>query len=256
MICHPRQGRVPAVRRATVCVVLFLLLDPLHAGWARADRDAAPGSPGPRSRPAATQPAGQTQPASDLPWFSKISAEIDRKAVLRRRLGYPEEPLAKPVSREAAHRLLLTTDTFASPAVGYEGRTTPNQVYAFAALLGQPDAAAAFQDLVRRGQPAGQLYGLCGLYLKDLTAFGREVQSFRKSDGQVRQFMGCIIMPVPVREVVESPHPNAIRLRPGQTLQQWDEEHRGEEGWHSDIIGGAWPRVFEAAAQRINGSSE
>ena len=118
---------------------------------------------------------------------------------------FANQPFDRPLSRERAFEILLKTDTFANVGVGYFWRLS-TQVEAFRIILGQPDAAEAFHDLLARGRLAGQLYALCGLYLTDRAAFNAEVATYVQSSQQVKYSSGCVTSPRPVASLVKEFH--------------------------------------------------
>jgi hypothetical protein len=109
---------------------------------------------------------------------------------------------------------------FSDTAAGFGGETT-EQTFAFAALLADPDSAAAFEELLRRGRLAGQLYGLCGLYLTNRPLFDLHVPRFLNRDESVHGLQGCMVMPRPLRGVVP------------------------------EIASGLWPGLLGAAAREL-----
>lgn len=101
-------------------------------------------------RPASREtPDAATAPAE--PWYESV--ENTRQNPERMKAGEPDfvgqHRWSYPLSRENALEMLLRTEIFCSSAVGF-GSVTPPQCYAFKAILRQPDAAAAFESLVRR----------------------------------------------------------------------------------------------------------
>jgi hypothetical protein len=122
--------------------------------------------------------------------------------------------------------ILLRTDWFCSGGIGY-GLTTPNQCYALKTLLAQPDAPAAFESLLRRGGPAGQLYGLCGLYLVDRTRFDMRVKPYLTRATVVGYLNGCVGDGVPMSRLVA--------------------------GDNFNIVNGDWPNAFRQVPDRPQG---
>ena len=97
---------------------------------------------------------------------------------------------------------LLETRTFGDRGGFGNGIVAPTR--AFAVLLAEPDAAAAFGELLKRGRLAGQLYALCGLYLTNRPLFDRNMPRFQNRNGEVRRFYGCLLLAQPVGEI--APH--------------------------------------------------
>jgi hypothetical protein len=162
-------------------------------------------------------PLPTSRPATIAAWYSAVDATVTPQEQRARAVGYPDLLSAAP-TREEAQRLLLRTDCFAGPLVGYGGEVS-RQVRAFGRLLAEPDAPAAFRDLVQRGQIAGQLYGLCGLYLLDREQFRQVVEPYRNNSQDVLCFFGCLMYRNSIQSIVV------------------------------DIIGGRYPKAFEIAAK-------
>jgi hypothetical protein len=166
------------------------------------------------------------QHAPARPWYTTVDHTLQRPPDANESWDFANGPFQGELSRETAFELLLKTDIFASTAIGSDG-VLSNQVRAFRRLLAEPDAAAAFGDLVRRGRMAGQLYGLSGLYLTDSAAFERAVTPYRHSTESVMTFFGCVMFRAPVAELIED-----------------------KENPTSGIAGGGLPRAFQADARR------
>jgi hypothetical protein len=132
---------------------------------------------------------------------------------------YAEQEFTRPLSRTAAFEILLNTGEFAEECVGYAGERSI-QVEAWQVLLRQPDAADVFEDLARRGKPAGQLYGLCGLYLTDRHRYAEAEKTAMTSTASVYEHWGCTGATRPVRDLIRSSSPNVIEPRPGETRVQ------------------------------------
>jgi hypothetical protein len=76
-------------------------------------------------------------------------------------------------------------------------------VVALRALLADPLAAEAFEELARAGTPAGRLYGVIGLYYADRPAFLQAVQPLlRMDDVTVLKLDGCVGQELPVSKIV------------------------------------------------------
>jgi hypothetical protein len=137
-----------------------------------------------------------------------------------RDVGGMADTLPHPATREDAMKHLLETRTFADR--GGFGNEITQPTRAFAVLLAEPDAAAAFQELLKRGRVAGQLYALCGLYLTNRPLFNRYMPRFLNRNEEVEQLLGCLLMLRPLREV--APH----------------------------IANGSWPSSLEQAAREVH----
>jgi len=131
------------------------------------------------------------------------------------------------LSREGINALLFLkyTSLFATyPRIGLYGQFPP-QIVAFQQLLLEPNAGAAFSHLVECGScgcPAGQLYGLCGLYFNDPPRFRIEVERLRNSAGEVFVMEESSARFVAAGELVLSESPLAVRLSsPNVRLWSW-----------------------------------
>ena len=61
------------------------------------------------------------------------------------------------------------------------------------ALLGSSDASVRLQSLVAHASPAGRLYALLGLRLRDRAAYTPALEMLRHEDVQVETMRGCIV---------------------------------------------------------------
>jgi hypothetical protein len=91
---------------------------------------------------------------------------------------------------QAAILRLANITVFTSSTIGMAS-TPPEHVKAFRTLLGEPDGAAAFNELAELEQPAARLYGLAGLYLVDTDRFHSLAEPLRDSAAIVRTMRGC-----------------------------------------------------------------
>jgi hypothetical protein len=88
------------------------------------------------------------------------------------------------------------------------------------------------------------LYALCGLYHSDYKYFEKVVGRYRHSETTVKTMMGCVVSRESVASLVESPLPNAVRLKDRkQTTKQWAEQTAADSMVY-DIVGGGWPNEF------------
>jgi len=154
---------------------------------------------------------------------------------------------AKPLSRESAFAILLNTDTFAGSYVGYDGSKSV-QVEAFQTLLSRADALDVFHDLRKRARLPGQLYALCAFRLISPADYAREEPAFATSPDAVTEQWGCMPIDRPAGEIVRFDSPSTVRLKPGQTYDQWlalqTDRTRPVQ---IDISGGAIPDMFRSA---------
>jgi hypothetical protein len=160
---------------------------------------------------AQTQPTTRPTTAPAIAWYGKLQPEFD--AIIGE-MGedsidhlVPNSYTDPRVSREDAYKALLTTKTLAGSTVEAGGRTS-GQAWAFRRILNEPDARDAFADLLHRGQMAGRLYALCGLYLLDPPEFARQVQPYRTNREEVNTFFGCLFGPKPVCDLIHKEYKN------------------------------------------------
>ena len=141
-----------------------------------------------------------------------------------------------------AYRVLVVTEVFADRAVGYAGALS-DQVRAFRTLMARPNAAAIFNALFRDATNAGKLYALCGLYHYNRAGFaGARAAMVPLASVQIRTQFGCMGGTEAIGVLVESSAQNAVRLAPGQTLEQWLTANGGSGVF--DIVGGGYPVSF------------
>jgi hypothetical protein len=62
------------------------------------------------------------------------------------------------------------------------------------AVLKEADAVQQLQSLLKNASPAGQLYALLGLRLRDRLAYEQAVPAFRKRFEVISTMHGCIMM--------------------------------------------------------------
>ncbi|MGE3167031.1 MAG: hypothetical protein AB7O52_19160 [Planctomycetota bacterium] len=120
-------------------------------------------------------------------------------------VAYSMEP---PFSKEAAFEILLNTRVFARSCDGgppLKGAFKPSpQSAAFAELCREEGARDIFLDLIERAHVAGQLYGLCGLYLVDREEFIRRLPTYVSLHTRIYFANGCIHSFVAVADIVRA----------------------------------------------------
>jgi hypothetical protein len=202
-----------------------------------------------RQQQTETFPARMTE--SDSNWYERIEARrataplgsIDPVSGERIR-DFAEQEFSRPMSREVAFKILLNTDTFSEGPVGQGSRGKSVQVEAFQVLLAQPDAVAAFTNLLKRARAAGQLYALCGLRLWDPARYAAVEPAFAGSKVSVQVESGDIGSTRTVGELVKSSEPKTVRLLPGETIEKWELRANSFDGEAYDISGGGYPEEF------------
>ena len=94
-------------------------------------------------------------------------------------------------SRPAAS--LAQETAFALGGVGVAGTISPGESD-LRAILKEADAVRQLQSLLKNASPAGQLYALLGLRLRDRPAYEQALPDFRKRSDVVSTMRGCILM--------------------------------------------------------------
>jgi hypothetical protein len=92
---------------------------------------------------------------------------------------------------------------------------------AFRVIRKEPHADAIFKSLLRRGNVAGQMYALCGLYFTDHKKFESLIHKYEVRTDMVIVYMGDAGEEVPVGRLVKSRSPLAVRIKRGQTPEEW-----------------------------------
>jgi len=106
-------------------------------------------------------------------------------------------PLASSIcANEAASGAassLSRENVFALGGVGVAGTMSSGEKD-LRAVLKEADAVQQLQSLLKTASPAGQLYALLGLRLRDRPAYEQAVPALRKRSDAVSTMHGCIIM--------------------------------------------------------------
>jgi hypothetical protein len=106
-------------------------------------------------------------------------------------------PLVSPVCADkdasrAASSLARET-AFALGGVGVAGSMSSGESD-LRAVLKEADAVQQLQSLLKNASPAGQLYALLGLRLRDRPSYEQALPAFRKRSDTVSTMHGCILM--------------------------------------------------------------
>jgi hypothetical protein len=97
---------------------------------------------------------------------------------------------------------LARENVFALGGVGVAGTMSSGEKD-LRAVLKEAGAVQQLQSLLRNASPAGQLYALLGLRLRDRPAFEQAVPAFRKRSDTVSTMHGCIMMKEKMDSVVQ-----------------------------------------------------
>jgi hypothetical protein len=88
---------------------------------------------------------------------------------------------------------LARENAFALGGVGVAGSMSSGETD-LRAVLKEADAVQQLQSLLKNASPAGQLYALLGLRLRDRPAYDQAVPEFRKRSDEISTMHGCILM--------------------------------------------------------------
>jgi hypothetical protein len=98
-----------------------------------------------------------------------------------------DEAAASPASNLAREKV------FALGGVGYAGTMSSGEKD-LRAVLKETDSAQQLQSLLKNASPAGQLYALLALRLRDRPAYEQAVPAFRKRSDAISTMHGCIVI--------------------------------------------------------------
>jgi hypothetical protein len=88
---------------------------------------------------------------------------------------------------------LARENAFALGGVGVAGTMSSGEKD-LKAVLKEADAVQQLQSLLKNASPAGQLYALLGLRLRDRPAYEQALPDFRKRSDVISTMHGCILM--------------------------------------------------------------
>jgi hypothetical protein len=92
----------------------------------------------------------------------------------------------------AAEAVLEKAGMFALGGIGVAGTMSPGE-RALREVLANRDAAARMERLLTNATPAGRLYALLGLRLKDRALYDRAIQELRTINAKVETARGCML---------------------------------------------------------------
>lgn len=192
--------------------------------------------------PVTAQSANADAPASAEARYEAFNAEA--RAMARPLSASERAEVSAAGSNVAqAFETLHNATTFEDTRVGYSGDISTN-ARAFHAIHTSADAAAVFGVLARSGTAVGRLYGAIGLRHHDPKAFKVVVADLRKaSHVNVETLMGCMGGGDTVGGLLEDTSADAVRLKPGQTLDAWFAHHKRGA---LDVVGGGYTATFTA----------
>jgi hypothetical protein len=97
---------------------------------------------------------------------------------------------------------LTSENVFALGGVGVAGTMSGGEKD-LRAVLKEADAIQQLQSLLKKASPAGQLYALLGLRLRDRPAYDQAVPAFRKRSDEVSTMHGCMLMKEKMDSIVK-----------------------------------------------------
>jgi hypothetical protein len=97
---------------------------------------------------------------------------------------------------------LHNVGTFALGGIGAAGTMSAGE-RALREILKRPDAVTRLEALLPGASPAGKLYILLGLHLRDRAACERALEKFRDLDLKVETARGCMLGQEPFRNLVK-----------------------------------------------------
>lgn len=104
--------------------------------------------------------------------------------------------------RSDADAALRKAGSFALGGVGVAGTMSDGE-RALREVLKEPDAIARLESVLPNASPAGQVYALLGLRLRDRTAYQRALEKYRGNDAKVQTMRGCILQKESFRDLIK-----------------------------------------------------
>jgi len=87
---------------------------------------------------------------------------------------------------------LQSAGSFALGGIGVAGTMSAGE-RALREVLRQPDAVARLEAMLANASPAGKLYALLGLRIRDRAAYERALEKCRSMDAMVETARGCML---------------------------------------------------------------
>jgi hypothetical protein len=104
--------------------------------------------------------------------------------------------------RADADATLRKTGSFALGGVGVAGTMSEGE-RALRELLNEPDATVRLENALPNSSPAGRLYALLGLRLRDRAAYQRALEKYRANNATVQTMRGCILQQEPFGDLIK-----------------------------------------------------
>ena len=102
----------------------------------------------------------------------------------------------------ASEAVLQKTGMFALGGIGVAGTMSEGE-RALREILKEPDATARLAKLLSNGSPAGKLYALLGLRIRDRAASERALEKCRALDAKIETARGCILSQESFRDLLK-----------------------------------------------------
>jgi hypothetical protein len=87
---------------------------------------------------------------------------------------------------------LWKAGSFAMGGIGVAGTMSEGE-RALRQILREPDAASRLESMIPNATPAGKLYALLGLRVRDRAAYARALEVCRPTDTKVETARGCML---------------------------------------------------------------
>jgi len=107
---------------------------------------------------------------------------------------------ARPVRAETDG--LQSAGSFALGGVGVAGTMSAGE-RALREVLKKTDAVARLEAMISNASPAGKLYALLGLKIRDRAAYERALEKCRSTDAKVETARGCMLSQESFRDLVK-----------------------------------------------------
>jgi hypothetical protein len=104
--------------------------------------------------------------------------------------------------QSAPDATLRKTELFALGGIGVAGTMSEGE-RALREVLKESDGPSRLEKLVSDASPAGQLYSLLGLRIRDRAAYDRALQKLRTTGAKVQTARGCILQQEPFGDLVK-----------------------------------------------------
>ncbi|MEY2528231.1 MAG: hypothetical protein QOJ05_321 [Verrucomicrobiota bacterium] len=117
-------------------------------------------------------------------------------------LLFEETNRVEAVAPGVAEENLAKASMFALGGIGVAGTMSQGE-RALRELLEKPDAVAQLERLLTSATPAGRLYALLGLRVKDRAAYQRALEKYRANDSKVETARGCMLSQGPFVDLVK-----------------------------------------------------